>query len=509
LEDIPLVAKIVTTAKVADDPLAPFREKYPIGSHWWYTVKNGAYDTETDKYIKLRFLATVLSHEPSVGYTKYTLSARMRLIQEDGLGCREDIYTLAGPRTYWTPYMAAKETVPAVEARMTKEGGSWLDPATEAEAKALLAMYDKLKHTNFEAWKVGNRFGGGDNYFVTLGCDPEIFVVDARGEVLPAFDFLPAPAALPRKNGERVGANVYWDGFQAEMSTVPETCLAYLVDSVQWGLKDILAAARKHNKDARLTIRNVIPISPMLLRNAADEHVALGCKPSLNVHGLAGEPVLDGRALTHRFAGGHIHIGEGGYPKLVEASRYGVAKFMDMTLGLIGTAIATEVDDPIRRKFYGLPGEIREPKHGLEYRVLSNYWLSHPAIMHFTFDLARTCYRFGRAGAHKVWDIVPELATEVIRSTDGEAARKLLKGSTAFKSLLKVSVSPYSTDTGRVKAAEKLVFEGLGAVVKNPDDIETNWKLKALPGDQWVSHSEGKGVMWCRAAQMVRDGKQL
>src|SRR6266571_2720594 len=39
----------------------------------------------------------------------------------------------------------------------------------------------------------------------TSGCDPEFFAFDARGEVIPAFEFLP-------KTGR-----AFWDGFQAEI----------------------------------------------------------------------------------------------------------------------------------------------------------------------------------------------------------------------------------------------------------------------------------------------------
>lgn len=42
-----------------------------------------------------------------------------------------------------------------------------------------------------------------------------------------------------------------------------------------------------------------------------------------------------------------------------------------------------------RRKLYGKAGEYRLPKHGLEYRTLSNYWLTAYPLMSFAFGMAR------------------------------------------------------------------------------------------------------------------------
>jgi hypothetical protein len=45
-----------------------------------------------------------------------------------------------------------------------------------------------------------------------------------------------------------------------------------------------------------------------------------------------------------------------------------------------------------RRKVYGRAGEYRTPKHGLEYRTLSNFWLQSYQIMGFVFGMARFAY---------------------------------------------------------------------------------------------------------------------
>jgi hypothetical protein len=64
---------------------------------------------------------------------------------------------------------------------------------------------------------------------VTVGSDPELFVVDGQGEMIPAFKFLPSAA-----EAKATHKKLFWDGFQAEM--IPcnsgEFCLNLLMDDI-------------------------------------------------------------------------------------------------------------------------------------------------------------------------------------------------------------------------------------------------------------------------------------
>ena len=72
----------------------------------------------------------------------------------------------------------------------------------------------------------------------TIGTDPEVFVEDGKGKVLPAFSFLSgktAPSTYKTGDGAFNGT-YYWDGFQAEFTTPGHiTCLAQMSDTVQAG----------------------------------------------------------------------------------------------------------------------------------------------------------------------------------------------------------------------------------------------------------------------------------
>ena len=131
----------------------------------------------------------------------------------------------------------------------------------------------------------------------TVGSDPEIFV-ELNGELLPAFEFLGSkenPTKMPGGPNSGVefamfersgGCNGYWDGYQAEFTTVPGTCMEFHTDSIASGLRGVIDAARAKYPGAKLSARNVWDIPFERLMNDDEQFVAFGCMPSKNAYGL-------------------------------------------------------------------------------------------------------------------------------------------------------------------------------------------------------------------------------
>src|SRR6267378_65004 len=139
----------------------------------------------------------------------------------------------------------------------------------------------------------------------TFGSDPEIFSRDKKGQIVPAFTFLP-PKTDPLKVEIGKGmydAYIYNDGFQAELRAMPHGCIAFVVDSIRGGLKGIW----EKSNGASLVLDNAPQIPLQVLRDTPDEHVILGCDPSRNAYNMGGACVGDPRALRYRFTGFHIH----------------------------------------------------------------------------------------------------------------------------------------------------------------------------------------------------------
>ena len=348
---------------------------------------------------------------------------------------------------------------------------------------------------------------------IVLGSDPEFFVT-ANGELLPAWEFLPdkknpiiektPDTHYQRTYGE---AKAFWDGFQAEFSTFAASCIAWPVDSTHTGLSIVLEEARKRQPSAKLTIQNVFQIPITTLRKAAPEHVALGCDPSSNAYYMAGNIAPDGRGLRYRFAGGHIHLGGVGLQAedREKASRE-MVKTLDAILGVWSVGAAASIDNPIRREYYGLAGEFRMPQHGLEYRTLSNFWFSHPAITHLVFQFTRGIYNFHQAGLMKHWLAHEQEVVETINSCDVKRARQILKlNEDVLTAIFAGSWYGQLDDSPVVKQAIRVGQHGIESVIKDPDDLEKNWLLNG----GWKPHSDAPNCYWSRAAETLTHGVQL
>ncbi len=339
--------------------------------------------------------------------------------------------------------------------------------------KALISKYDQAQMANLTG--ALNWMGG------SIGSDPEIFVEGKNG-ILPAFEFLGSKKKPTRTEGTGYAGNcgVYWDGFQAEFETQAAGCLAWQVDSVQAGLRAVLRAAKAHDKTAKLSTKTVFEVPISLLESSKDEHVEFGCMPSLNAYGLDGMKI-PARRLTSRSAGGHIHFGIGVKPP--DQMRK-IVKALDATLGIACVSLFAEFDNPVRRQFYGLPGEYREPKHGLEYRTLSNAWLFHPLIMNIVFDLSRKAVIFGDRNLLHHFKGDEAETIDVIKNCDVPRARAIMdRNEVLFKSMIK-SCYYYGSDS-----IYKIFRNGMEVAIKDPNDIAGNWNLEKA----WIPHSDGKG----------------
>lgn len=316
---------------------------------------------------------------------------------------------------------------------------------------------------------------------LTLGADPEMFLFSGN-KLIPAYEFLPA-------KGD--GHMMYWDGFQAEWKYNHEGahCQNNLVLYTRENLKKLEKLAKAKDPQARLSLTNVVRIPKDTLETAHPLHVELGCQPSWNAYKMRGEAVINPRKLAYRFAGGHMHFGtwtpyRPNYEKIV--------KTLDSILGVWSVGVAQHMDNSIRRKYYGLAGEYRKPKYaagyGVEYRVLSNFWLASPSILQLTWDIGRMCVRLAGSRYGKLWAGNEAETIDVINNCDHDRARKILaRNAPMFTWMLKqVYRRPES-----IKKAFDVCNQGLESIVPNPDDFKKNWHF----ADEWI---ENGGQPWAR-----------
>lgn len=310
---------------------------------------------------------------------------------------------------------------------------------------------------------------------VTLGTDPEIFVMD-RGKLLPAFEFLPSKM-IPN-------TSIYWDGFQAEFKLAgpAPTCQNNLVKAVREQLIALDTAAKKHSKTAKLSLVNVLRIPEDVLKAAEYEHVQLGCEPSFNAYGLEGKIAGNPRELKFRCVGGHMHFGS--WTRRPNYDRK--AKFLDKVLGIWSVGAAQALDSSIRRVYYGLPGEYRKPTYGLndrnqklygfEYRSMSNFWLASPATMQATWDIGRLAVKLASSKYGHLWEAADEEVTATMLECDVDRANVILKrNKEMFRWMLR---HQWTYSPRHIDLIFKIAANGIREIVQDPHDIPGNWHFQ-------------------------------
>ena len=263
----------------------------------------------------------------------------------------------------------------------------------------------------------------------SLGSDPEFFISDGDGKVIPAFTFLPEKTP---------STPIFWDGYQCEVTPSPRNCIVEHATLLCVLLKDALRLAKQKNKDAQFLETDTIPISLKELKKKPTNFTALGCDPSSNAYGMEGEIPADSTTLPFRFAGGHIHFGweplsgDNKNQKQIDVMLKAV-RDLDKILAIWSVGAAQSFEKmKERRRHYGLAGEFRLPSHGLEYRTLSPFWLKSPEAYHITFDLARAVFRGSLMGLLDFWVADMGEVIRIINEYDQRGAQKILEVNKAF-----------------------------------------------------------------------------
>lgn len=287
------------------------------------------------------------------------------------------------------------------------------------------------------------------------GTDPEFFLWDGK-ERIPAFGVLPSKQ-------ERTGS-WFWDGFQAETVVDADSCHETIAKNISTRMTEASYLKLKIHPST------VWRVPDLLLNTASDAHVALGCDPSKNAYGMKGRQVLYPKLLKWRFAGGHIHFQMNDLEKADLGHVLHIVRCLDAYLGVPSVALFQNVDHWIRRRYYGLAGEFRLPKHGLEYRTLSNAWAWHPLSFMLTFDLARQAFSMGRAHYRSLFKGDQRRVVEIINNCDVKAAKAMTYANREFYDMW--ADWRYGSSTAFWSAIDK----GIDKVIPNfGQDIINSW----------------------------------
>jgi len=221
-----------------------------------------------------------------------------------------------------------------------------------------------------------------------IGADPEVFLKDrgGRGRFRGAFNVSDGTKQNPISLPWPCYGSVQVDGFALEFNTAPVFSQDEFVESVV----SCKTAIKEYYLDRRLlkfATESTVEFDEEEWGRAPEENKQLGCEPDHSAYTLDLNPTPN-REVTFRTAAGHIHIGWGNgfsidddYVKMCGT----VVKEMDATLGLASLLFDP---DTKRRSLYGKAGAFRPKPYGVEYRVLSNYWIKSRPLIRYVYHLS-------------------------------------------------------------------------------------------------------------------------
>lgn len=210
---------------------------------------------------------------------------------------------------------------------------------------------------------------------VSIGCDPEVFVRDSGGEIVSAIGLVGGTKEEP-KPVER-GA-VQEDNMLAEFNIEPALTVDHFVhniNTVMGELETILDGKKVEVLASHHFEKKVILAS-------GKKALEFGCDPDFNCWTLQANEKPNPRTEL-RTAGGHVHIG---YDNPTEVNSANIARMCEFYLGLPSVLLD---NDSERRNLYGCSGAFRFKSYGLEYRVLSNFWLATDELKGWVFNAAQ------------------------------------------------------------------------------------------------------------------------
>jgi len=227
---------------------------------------------------------------------------------------------------------------------------------------------------------------------LTIGCDPELFIKDRKtGKLISAHGLFPGDKKNPHK--VECGA-VQVDGMAAEYNIDPVNNAGEFVLNNLIVLRELRDLIRERNPDLdfEFVFNPVADFGKEYIDAQPDEAKILGCEPDYNAWEDGKENPTPDMEMPFRTASGHIHLGWGkdfdiSDEEHIEACCM-MSKQLDSYIGMWCMSFEGK-DGKKRRELYGKAGAFRPKSYGVEYRTMSNVWLSKIYYMSYVYALAK------------------------------------------------------------------------------------------------------------------------
>jgi len=220
---------------------------------------------------------------------------------------------------------------------------------------------------------------------VRFGADPELFLITHRGKFVSSVGRIGGSKESPRAI-DRSGSAVQEDNVAVEFNTRPASTQKDFVKSILKPLTYLTKFVAGQNLQLRIVPSAIFTKEELMSPQA----MTFGCDPDFNA--WTGKenppPQAIGRTKRLRTCGGHLHLSW----KMPEpGEREEIIKALDLFLGVPSTFLD---GDTLRRSLYGKAGAYRPKDYGVEYRVLSNFWIRSTQSIEWTYSQAQRALQF-------------------------------------------------------------------------------------------------------------------
>lgn len=202
---------------------------------------------------------------------------------------------------------------------------------------------------------------------ITIGADPEFFIVDKTGDPFPSIGLLSGTKEAPEDRGG--GYAVLKDNVLVEGNIPPAYSKEEYIKNMQT-LKRLINEVLEFG-GYKLHCADSMSYKARFLRHP--EALEFGCSSYKNAWSLGDFAAEDMAMFNSRVAGAHQHIG---YELLTnEISKRKMNRFIARAFDYFVVYPARLYhNDPFRAKYYGEFGNYRNTPYGLECRALGGYF---------------------------------------------------------------------------------------------------------------------------------------
>jgi len=265
---------------------------------------------------------------------------------------------------------------------------------------------------------------------ITIGTDPEFFI--KRGDEYVSSQNAKIQGTKHEPVALENGGTIQRDNVAVEFATDPAKDREDFVDKIRSCLKDTYAMLPEGHDMV------VEPSASFNEDQLTDpESLEFGCDPDFNAYTVSMNEKPWCGDSGFRSCGAHIHVGgldndgkpiEGLEFLLDFDGKINAIKAMDLFHGVISTVLDNSEASIKRRELYGKAGAHRSTDYGVEYRVLSNYWMKSPQLVMLMDALTKDAmHLITTGGLQEILDLVGENELQnVINNGDVEAAKKII-----------------------------------------------------------------------------------